>query len=237
VDLKEVDILGDTIADHWYYQSKARAITRLVAERNPRRVLDVGAGSGFFAQHLLAHTAATEAYCVDISYDTEYRTELEGKAIHFLRSTGPLEADVALLMDVLEHVDDDVGLLREYAQKVPASCAFVITVPAFNFLWSEHDEFLEHRRRYTLSHLKQVVTQAGLQVQHGLYYFAGILPAAMLVRALRSRVRRGSPPRSHLTRQSPLVNQLLSGICQAELGIMNFNRLAGLSVVCLAMKN
>ena len=56
---------------------------------------------------------------------------------------------VILLMDVLEHVDDDVGLLRAYAEPARPGTRFIVSVPAFSWLWSAHDEFLEHRRRYT----------------------------------------------------------------------------------------
>jgi methylase of polypeptide subunit release factors len=49
MDLKETDILGDSIGEHWYYCSKAAATRRLLGEAPITRILDVGAGSGFFA--------------------------------------------------------------------------------------------------------------------------------------------------------------------------------------------
>ena len=52
-----------------------------------------------------------------------------------------------MIADVLEHVDDDLALLRQYAAKLGEGGRIVITVPAFSFLWSGHDVFLEHRRR------------------------------------------------------------------------------------------
>src|SRR3546814_19735603 len=64
-------------------------------------------------------------------------------------------------MDVLEHVEDDAGLLRTYLDKAPPQAQAVITVPAFQFLWSHHDVFLEHHRRYTLKTLSRVVERAG----------------------------------------------------------------------------
>ena len=61
MDLKEEDILGADIAQHWYYRSKAAALRRVVADVNPQRLLDVGAGSGFFSRHLLEQTGAKSA--------------------------------------------------------------------------------------------------------------------------------------------------------------------------------
>jgi methylase of polypeptide subunit release factors len=68
MDLKEKDILGEDIARHWYYQSKAKAMVRMIAKLTPRRILDIGSGSGFFSRYLLSGTTAVEALCVDISY-------------------------------------------------------------------------------------------------------------------------------------------------------------------------
>ena len=61
------------------------------------------------------------------------------------------------MMDVLEHVDNDAGLVRHYATKVPSGAHFLVTVPAFRFLWSGHDVFLEHKRRYTLAEIEQTM--------------------------------------------------------------------------------
>ena len=82
-----------------------------------------------------------------------------GKPIHFRREIGELHADVVLLMDVLEHVEDDVGLLRQYVEKVPSGARFLISVPAFQVLWSDHDVFLEHKRRYTVAKVEHVVSE------------------------------------------------------------------------------
>ena len=68
MDLKEEDILGGDIGRHWYYRAKAAALHRMVAGLRPQRLLDVGAGSGFFSRHLLSR-GAQSALCVDIGYE------------------------------------------------------------------------------------------------------------------------------------------------------------------------
>ncbi|WP_038861096.1 class I SAM-dependent methyltransferase, partial [Pseudomonas sp. R62] len=120
MDLKETDILGDSIDDHWYYCCKAAATRRLLGDMPIRRILDVGAGSGFFSHHLLTHTDAHEAWCVDISYPADSSATSAGKPVHYRRSIDSIDADLVLLMDVLEHVDDDLGLLKSYVDKVPS---------------------------------------------------------------------------------------------------------------------
>ncbi|HEY0963157.1 MAG TPA: methyltransferase domain-containing protein [Pseudomonadales bacterium] len=233
MDLKEVDILGDAIGEHWYYRSKAKAVQHLLGQGPIGTILDVGAGSGFFSRHLLAHGGAVEAWCVDTSYAQDSDAEESGKPLHFRRALERVDAQLVLLMDVLEHVDDDVGLLRNCIDQVPRGCRFLITVPAFKFLWSGHDVFLEHRRRYTLPALESVVATAGLQVKCGTYYFGAIFPLAATVRLLKGN--RG-PARSELVRHHRVTNSLLAAVCEAERHVMRLNRLAGLSVFCVAEK-
>ena len=127
MDLKETDILGADIEHHWYYSSKAKAMTSLLQGATPTRILDVGAGSGFFSRYLLAHTTAQEAWCVDTSYQADSDEREDDKVVHYRRSVGAIDADLVLLMDVLEHVDDDVALLKDYVDKVPSGSRFLIT--------------------------------------------------------------------------------------------------------------
>ena len=232
MDLKEEDILGSDIGQHWYYRSKAAALRRMVGGLRPQRVLDVGAGSGFFSRHLLNH-GAQSALCVDIGYAADRDDREAGKPVLYRRDCGITDCDLVLMMDVLEHVDDDAGLVRHYAAKVLSGTHFLVTVPAFRFLWSGHDVFLEHRRRYTLGEIEQSMRRAGLEVVRGAYYFGAVFPLAAAVRlATRSDPR----PRSSLRKHGAVTNGLLSAVCAVELPIFPMNRVAGLSAFLLARK-
>lgn len=237
MDLKENDLLGKDIGQHWYYQSKAKAVTRLLSGFAPSALLDVGAGSGFFTRTLLSATSAQEAWCVDPHYGQESEDHQAGKPIHFRRSLEKVNADLVLLMDVLEHVDDDVGLLIDCAQKVPSGARFLISVPAFQFLWSGHDEFLEHKRRYTLRQIEHVAQTAGLRVLQGTYYFGSVFPIAAAIRLTSNWLHKHQrPSRSQLAQHHPWVNQILASVSAAELPLLKRNRLAGLTAFCLAEK-
>lgn len=237
MDLKETEILGENIGRHWYYQSKAQAMTRLLTEISPMSILDVGAGSGFFSEYLLKHSSAKEAWCVDISYEDDSDTLISGKPVHYRRHVDSANANLVLLMDVLEHVDDDVGLLREYTNKVPSGASFLISVPAFQFLWSGHDKFLEHKRRYRLGQIEDVARHAGLKVKHGTYYFGGVFPIAAATRLSNNWMNNGREQiRSQLSNHHPAVNAVLSAMSRLELPLLAHNRLAGLTAFCLAEK-
>jgi 2-polyprenyl-3-methyl-5-hydroxy-6-metoxy-1,4-benzoquinol methylase len=233
MDLKEEDILGADIGRHWYYRSKAAALRRMVHRLAPRRILDIGAGSGFFSRHLLAHGGAQSALCVDIGYAGDRDDHEGGKPVLYRRDTGPTDCDLVLMMDVLEHVDDDRGLVRHYAARVPAGAHFLVTVPAFRFLWSGHDVFLEHKRRYRLREIEATMRDAGLQVVRGAYYFGLVFPLAA---AVRLAARNATEPKSSLKRHGTITNGVLSAVCAAELPLFPLNRLAGLSAFVLARK-
>jgi SAM-dependent methyltransferase len=236
MDLKEVGVLGANEGRHWYYASKACALRQCLVDRQPAKILDVGAGSGFFSKVLLRETAATSAVCVDPGYAEDWSASHFGKTITFRRASPVGDADVVLLMDVLEHVDDDAGLLQEYAGPARSGTRFVVSVPAFSWLWSRHDEFLEHRRRYTLNQTVRVMSDAGLSPVAGFYFFAALFPAVAAKR-LWGRLRTAAEgPKSDLREHHPLTNRLLTRICQAECAIASHNRAFGLTAFGVAEK-
>jgi SAM-dependent methyltransferase len=232
MDLKEEDILGSDIGRHWYYQAKAAALRRMVDGLKPQRLLDVGAGSGFFSRHLLAN-GAQSALCVDVGYPASRDETVNGKPVRYRRDCDATDCDLVLMMDVLEHVENDAGLVRHYATKVPSGAHFLVTVPAFRFLWSGHDVFLEHKRRYTLGEIEQTMRLAGLDVVRGAYYFGAVFPLAA---AVRLATRNDPTPRSSLKKHGAIANGLLAAACAMELPLFPINRLAGLSAFVLAKK-
>lgn len=232
MDLKEEEILGEAIDSHWYYTSKAKMMATHLGGQS-YNLLDVGAGSGWFSRWLLENNVASRSTCVDIGYPEDSKTEINGKELSFQKAIEQSDADMILMMDVLEHVDDDIGLLKSYLDKTPAGASAFITVPAFQFLWSPHDDYLEHRRRYTIKSLTKTVEGAGAHVQSIHYFYGGVFPIAMMVRLLnRITGRQGSDLRPH----GKVVNSILAGICAVECYIMRANKIAGLSVVCLCSR-
>jgi hypothetical protein len=235
MDLKEQQLLSGSAHLHWYYRAKSAAMLRMLSDATMDKVLDIGAGSGFFSRYLLDNTACREAMCVDPNYPAETSEVQGGKPISFVRGTEKFDGHVMLMMDVLEHVADDIGLLRHYASAVPPGTNVLITVPAMPWMWSGHDVFLEHYRRYTVSSLSQVIAAAGLRPRSVCYYFGLTLPLAAAVRLGRRLIPgRAAVPGSDMRVHTPLVNAALLQLCRTELGFFQHNRIAGLSVFALA---
>ncbi len=236
MDLKEDQIIGEDIWEHWYYKSKSRCLLNLLEGHNYQSILDVGAGSGYFSKVLLKETSVNQALCVDKDYQGPRDEEFFGKSLLFRDSPIPFQADLVLFMDVLEHVDNDVELLEIYRENIVSNASIVVTVPAFQFLFSAHDEFLGHKRRYTLKMLEKVIEQAGYEIVRSGYIFSLVFPLAALERLLVKifPFRSKKEPKSSLRRHHFLVNYVLDFINKIEANFVRINKLPGLTVYCQA---
>ena len=152
---------------HWWFWGKRLLMRRLLADRLQRsglRILDIGCGAGANALELSEYGSVTAS---DRSLD----------ALAFVRSRGvqrvvaaaapnlPFAAasfDIVTAYDIVEHVEDDVGFVAELARVLVPGGALAIHVPAWPFLWSRHDEVLEHKRRYTRRGLRQLLSGGDL---------------------------------------------------------------------------
>jgi len=237
MDAKEEAILGKDAAKHWYYVSKGRALRAIIGDTKVDEVLDVGAGSGIFSRQLIEAGLCDRATCVDPAYPNESTEYLDGHPLSFVRSIDNHDQKLVLMMDVLEHVEDDVQLLKYYTHSLPDDGKVLITVPAFQFLWSGHDVFLEHHRRYTRSMLNNVVRAADLEVIRTRYFFGLLFPIVAAMRVANARkLRYGiTEPKSSLKRHNPNINHALILFHDLERQVIfPANVLAGLTLFCLA---
>jgi SAM-dependent methyltransferase len=239
MDLKEYEILGAEIDSHWYYVAKGRAMRSFVKDSQVKEVLDVGAGSGVFARQLLSAGICRHAVCVDPAYTTEFMETNTTEKITFVRDMPSPSAELVLMMDVLEHVDDDAALLRQYTEHLGNDGQVLISVPAFEYLWSGHDVFLEHRRRYTRETLQATVDKAGLRVVRCRYFFGLLFPGVATARWLLSRrFAAGKTEAKSALREYPwLINQALILLHDVERAtLFHINCSAGLTLFCLARR-
>ena len=213
---------------HWYYRSKARPLLAF-ARRGPAPVelVDVGAGGGYFSERAAeACTPGARLARVDSGYERDETAGPVTRLRALPESIGP--GALVLLMDVLEHVDDDAGLLRSVVERCRRPCRFFVTVPAFQSLWSPHDDFLGHKRRYRLPELEALVSGAGLTLLSGYYYFGlALLPAWLK--------RKAAPAAGSELKPLPFpLDAALSALCALEHPLRRANRLAGLTCVAEA---
>ncbi len=174
---------------HWWYRGRRRVLERVVADlRLPgrARILDAGCGSGRNMIEFARHGAVTG---VELS-DTSVRLARErgaGEVVAGSVLEMPFDADtfdLAASLDVIEHLQDDLAALRELRRVVKPGGSLLVTVPAYQWLWSGHDEVNHHFRRYTRRSLQRVGEQAGWQQVRTTYFNSLLLPAAILLRVL-----------------------------------------------------
>jgi SAM-dependent methyltransferase len=122
--------------------------------------------------------------------------------------------DLILLLDVLEHLDADQGALHSLAARLKDGGWLMLTVPAYPFLWSHHDERNHHKRRYTMRGLLGVVRKAGYNIRFASYFNCWLFPMVALVRLLQGRVF-GSPW-ENLNLPPSLLNTALTRIFASE---------------------
>ncbi len=174
---------------HWWYRGRRTVLERVLADlRLPARarILDAGCGSGRNMVEFARHGTVTGIELSDTSVALA-RERGAGEVVEGSVLDMPFEAgsfDLAASLDVIEHLQDDLQALRELRRVVAPGGSLLVTVPAYQWLWSGHDEINHHFRRYTRRSLQQIGEQAGWHQVRTTYFNSLLLPAAILLRVL-----------------------------------------------------
>lgn len=144
------------------------------------------------------------------------------------------------MMDVLEHIPDDLEFLKGYADRLQKDGFVLITVPAFQFMWSGHDIFLEHYRRYTIKMLEKTVASSGLTPVRCRYFFGSLFAPIVAIRLFKKTLFSAGAlnAQSDLRLYPNWLNKTLIAIHNMERRyIFDLNKLFGLSIFCLCRKD
>jgi hypothetical protein len=142
------------------------------------KVFDIGAGDGWFARRLSESHPNASFTCWDVNYDVAEREE--GR-LRYVREKPESRFDAMLMLDVLEHVEDDASFLRALVEEnLVQGGRVVFSVPAWQGMFSEHDRALKHFRRYSPQKAKGVLEGAGLRIaESGGLFHSLLLPRAV----------------------------------------------------------
>ncbi len=146
--------------------------------------------------------------------------------------------DAVLALDLLEHLPDDAAAAREFARVLRPGGILLLTVPACPELWSEHDEALDHLRRYRAARLRKVLAEAGLSIEKlSPVITTLLLPIAALRVIQRLLPRKADAPETAFIIPPRPVNWLLTAILRLErLWLRRFNLPVGVSLVAVARR-
>ena len=174
---------------HWWYRGRRSVIEQVIAGLGlPQhaRILDAGCGSGRNMVELARRGSVTglelSSTSVALARERSVGEVIEGSALEM--PFADAQFDLAVSLDVVEHLEDDLTALRELRRVVAPGGALLLTVPAYQWLWSGHDEVNHHHRRYTRRSLQAVAERAGWRQERTTYFNSLLLPVAIMLRVL-----------------------------------------------------
>lgn len=230
---------------HWWFRAKRRIVLSLLARklrvepgRHPK-IADLGCGCGATLAELQQKYDAIGVDGSELAVEFSRRrgvNVVQGLLPDGLQLPAG-EFDAVVMLDVLEHLDDDTASARAAANLLRPGGIFLVTVPAYQWLFSEHDKAHHHKRRYTAARIRQLLGSTGLHVDLCSYMNTALFPVAVAARlADRFRPAAGGAVRG-LSVPPAAVNAAFEWTFAAERHLLRRVYLPfGLSVVCVARK-
>lgn len=202
---------------HWWWRAREEILLaelkRLMSPSFPNAILDVGCGDGLFFNRLrqLGDVEGVEpsAELVDPLGPDRNRITLAPFDGNFRPSK---KYDLILILDVLEHLDAPEDALRHALSLLKPQGIIVVTVPAFRFLWTGHDQLNEHRTRFMKHSFRSIATSAGMRIIEARYFFIWLFVAKLVVRlgetVLRTKPRMPKVPATGINHFLYLVSRM-----------------------------
>jgi ubiquinone/menaquinone biosynthesis C-methylase UbiE len=203
--------------------------------RSSLTILDIGCGTGAMSQKLAPWGTVVSADFSPLALSFSRRRGLSRLCAADAMRLPFHDAsfDLVVALDILEHVPDDAAALREFRRVLKPGGRVLVTVPAYQSLWSGHDVALMHFRRYVVRQVKERFTAANLRIERLSYAMTLLFPVAWLVR--RVFTRKNAEPKASLIPVPGFLNRLLYGVVAGENALVRRIRLPfGLTVFCMA---
>jgi SAM-dependent methyltransferase len=235
---------------HWWFRWRYDLITKLVTslKRDETfRILDAGCGTGQMTKQLegIGDAVGMDSAIEAIGYARSRGVERLVRGSITAPPFAEGSFDCVLALDVIEHVDDDIGILTCLYRVIKPGGHLIITVPAYDALWSEHDEINHHKRRYRAGQLKMLIQEAGFDVERLTYCNTALYLPVLITRKLKNAWRSLSakrspgprPPRSDLGNYPHPINEALYGLMKAETKLMeSIDMPFGVSILAVATR-
>ena len=220
---------------HWWTQTRLKIVSKSVisCKLGDSKIFEIGAGSGGTLRYLkekgfqviaLEPTMYGSSTCNSIGIET---LNISFESLDFW----PKNVGCILLLDVLEHIEDDLSTLRKLYNMADLGCHLVLTVPADPKLWSKLDEDVSHFRRYTLKSILSTLENSGWEIQSYRYWMSILKPVVWF----RRKIIRGDF-NSETRLPSNLVNKILTFLVASEAVFPFIGRIPGTTIMLVVRK-
>lgn len=229
--------------DHyWWFVSRRELVDSLVRRLSlpaDAVIVDVGCGTGATAAQLQQYGTVIGADISPLALACCLKRGLHNlllaTAERLPLATSSVNAVVAT--DILEHLEDDVAVLKEFYRILKPGGYVVASVPAYSILWSEHDLALMHRRRYVARELRRRCLKAGFLVRRLTYALFFVFPLALIMRLLKHSPPRNKQPEAQLPNLPNWLNRLLIRLQRFETALLDRVSFPwGVSVIAVLQK-
>lgn len=222
-------------------------VTRLIRQYHKHNtkmlILDMGCGDCFFSLSLLEKKLPATIIGIDPAYSAEdlvtKRKNITHPDFHLFSNIDEAKqlikapVDMVLLLDVIEHIPDDISFLKDLAGQnfINADTTFIVTVPAYQSLFTSHDEFLLHYRRYNNRSLKQHLRSGDLEPIETGYFFFSLVPVRLFQKMKeklfgKPRQQKGLGGWTH----GKFITGIVKGILSIDVAVTRFKKKIGINV-------
>jgi SAM-dependent methyltransferase len=226
--------------EHWWFVGRREILFDVLKKHlSPTaKILDVGCNTGVLVGKL--QERGIDAYGTDLSEEAIAYGKERGTKKLFV-ATGESQPfadatfDAVMALDVIEHIDDDCGALKEMRRVLKPGGILIIKVPAFKFLWGLQDEVAHHKRRYTRPMLTSLIKNIGFDIVRATYFNTFLFLPITLVRMIQKIV----PPKrsSDFDLNNPFVNTILTKVFVLESRLLRHTNMPfGISLLVIAQK-
>jgi len=208
--------------NHWWFRMRERWVLQVLRQNCPANgwgsILDVGCGDGLLFDRLMEFG---DVEGIETSREIVDPANPQFQKIHI----GPFDDSfrpgkqysLILLLDVLEHIPDPGAALRRCESLLKPGGSLVVTVPAFNVAWTNHDVLNHHMTRYRRATLLPLLQKAGFKIEDSAYWFQWTFPVKLAQRFTEKLFRlRPANPKIPLA----AVNRALCSLCSLEHSIL-----------------
>lgn len=240
MEVAEYKKMYDLEQSNWWWVGRRIILASLLDKLTTpvSKILDVGCGTGMNLHLLNAFGDVTgldiSAFALDCCRERGFNNVVVGDVEKL-----PFEDnlfDIITALDVLEHTEAPKAL-AEIHRVLKRGGFTVINVPAFQFLWSSHDQALGHKQRFDVKQVKRMLGASGFKINKMSYWNTFLFPPIAGIRLIKRRIQGRTYLGSDDYEFSPLINGILTTILKIEAKLIPLVDLPfGVSLVCVAEK-